>query len=248
MKRVAKIALILGAKFTDMRILLVEDEENLMEAIRLNLELEGYDVHCSETGTDALEKLRNNRYDLVVMDVMLPGMDGFTVCETIRKEGNRVPVLFLTAKSAGTDRVKGLKIGGDDYLTKPFNLEELLLRVERLLERTAVIPEETDVKSYSFGGNQVDFVSYEAQTRNMGRRKLTHKECMLLRLLIQREGEVVSREEILDNVWGDDATPSLRTIDNFVVAFRKYFEPNPREPQFFQSVRGVGYRFTNGRA
>lgn len=229
-----------------MRILLVEDEENLMEAIRLNLEMEGYAVDPVVTGTDALNKLRKEKYDLAVLDVMLPGIDGFTVCETVRKEGNKTPVLFLTAKSAGTDRIKGLKIGGDDYLTKPFNLEELLLRVERLLQRTQSAPVESGLDEFRFGGNYVNFATYEIEAVNVGKKELTHKECQLLKLLIERENQVVSRNDILDKVWGDDDQPSARTIDNFVVAFRKYFEKDPRNPEFFQSIRGVGYRFKNG--
>lgn len=229
-----------------MRILLVEDEENLMEAIRLNLEMEGYAVDPVVTGTDALQKLRKEKYDLAVLDVMLPGMDGFTICETVRKEGNKTPVLFLTAKSAGTDRIKGLKIGGDDYLTKPFNLEELLLRVERLLQRTQTTPVESGLDEFRFGGSYVNFATYEIDSVNVGKKELTHKECQLLKLLVEKENQVVSRDEILDKVWGDDAQPSARTIDNFVVAFRKYFEKDPRNPEFFQSIRGVGYRFKNG--
>lgn len=228
-----------------MRILLVEDEESLMDAIRLNLEMEDYTVVPAVTGTEALELLRNQKFDLAILDVMLPGIDGFTVCETIRKEGNRTPVLFLTAKSAGTDRIKGLKIGGDDYLTKPFNLEELLLRVERLLQRTRPVDEKSLLTKYSFGENTVDFTTYETVARNIGPKTLTDKECRLLRLLIERENEVVSREEILAAIWGDDRSPSARTIDNFVVSFRKYFEPDPREPRYFHSIRGVGYKFTS---
>ncbi len=228
-----------------MRILLVEDEESLMDAIRLNLEMEDYTVVPAVTGTDALELLRNQKFDLAILDVMLPGIDGFTICETIRGEGSRTPVLFLTAKSAATDRIKGLKIGGDDYLTKPFNLEELLLRVERLLQRTQPVEEINEMTKYRFGENTIDFTTYETVSRNIGQKTLTDKECRLLRLLIERENEVVSREEILELIWGNDKSPSARTIDNFVVTFRKYFEPDPREPRYFHSVRGVGYKFTS---
>lgn len=228
-----------------MRILLVEDEESLMDAIRLNLEMEDYTVVPAVTGTEALEMLRKQKFDLAILDVMLPGLDGFTICKMIRDEGNRTPVLFLTAKSATTDRIKGLKIGGDDYLTKPFNLEELLLRVERLLQRTQPFEEKDKITTYRFGENTIDFSTYETVARNIGRKSLTDKECRLLKLLIERENEVVSREEILDLIWGNDNVPSARTIDNFVVSFRKYFEPDPREPRYFHSIRGVGYKFTS---
>lgn len=227
-----------------MRILLVEDEESLMDVIRLNLEMDGYVVTPAVTGPDALGKLRNQSFDLAILDVMLPGMDGFMVCETARKEGIDVPVLFLTAKSAGTDRIKGLKIGGDDYLTKPFNLEELLLRVQKLIKRNAQESTPSGLTEYSIGGNSVNFRTYEIDSINVGRKTLTNKECLMLKLLVEKANEVVSRDEILKVVWGDDVFPSGRTIDNFVLSFRKYFEPDPKEPRYFHSIRGVGYKFT----
>jgi two-component system, OmpR family, alkaline phosphatase synthesis response regulator PhoP len=176
---------------------------------------------------------------------MLPQLDGFTVCQTIRAENNRTPVLFLTAKSTSTDRVAGLKIGGDDYLTKPFNLEELLLRVQRLLDRTSAVSKvKPELKHYQFGDNKVNFITYEIESVNVGEKMLTKKECNLLKLLIERKNEVVSRDEILETVWGEDVYPSSRTIDNFVLSFRKYFEPDSRHPRHFHSIRGVGYKFT----
>jgi len=227
-----------------MRILLVEDEENLMEVIRFNLVAEGYDVTIATNGQDGLNLLRTKKFDLAILDVMLPKIDGFTICRSIREEGNRTPVLFLTAKSTGLDRITGLKIGGDDYLTKPFNLEELILRVQRLLDRTvAEKPEQPGITEYAFGGNRVNFVTYEIESVNMGKKQLTKKECMLLKLLIEKRGEVVSRDTILETVWGEDVYPSARTIDNFVLSFRKYFEPESRNPRYFHSIRGVGYKF-----
>jgi len=216
-----------------------------MEVIRFNLEMEGYTVTGAVNGKDALNLLRKQKFDLAILDVMLPQLDGFTVCQTIRAENNRTPVLFLTAKSTSTDRVAGLKIGGDDYLTKPFNLEELLLRVQRLLDRTApALPVKQELKFYDFGGNKVNFITYEIESVNMGSKMLTKKECNLLKLLIERKNEVVSRDEILETVWGEDVYPSSRTIDNFVLSFRKYFEPDSRHPRHFHSIRGVGYKFT----
>jgi two-component system, OmpR family, alkaline phosphatase synthesis response regulator PhoP len=228
-----------------MRILLVEDEESLMEVIRFNLEMEGYAVTGAVNGKDALDLLRKQKFDLAILDVMLPQLDGFTVCQTIRAENNRTPVLFLTAKSTSTDRVAGLKIGGDDYLTKPFNLEELLLRVQRLLDRTSAVSKvKPELKHYQFGDNKVNFITYEIESVNVGEKMLTKKECNLLKLLIERKNEVVSRDEILETVWGEDVYPSSRTIDNFVLSFRKYFEPDSRHPRHFHSIRGVGYKFT----
>lgn len=224
------------------RILLVEDEENLLRTIKLNLELEGYDVSAVGTGKDAVKEFKSARFDLVILDVMLPGTDGFTVCQTIRLENDKVPVMFLTAKGNSEDKIQGLKIGGDDYITKPFNLEEFLLRVKILLKRNA--PRDSALTSYEFGENKVNFTTFEfTGVKNTG--VLTKREAHLLKLLIERKNEVVSREHILETVWGYDIYPSTRTIDNFILAFRKYFEENPREPKYFHSIRGVGYKFSD---
>ncbi len=227
------------------RILLVEDEKSLIDVIKLNLELEGYAVTVSENGRDALNQARQARFDLCILDVMLPGMDGFTVCRTLRMENNRIPILFLSAKSTGADRVEGLKIGGDDYLTKPFNLEELLLRASKLikLHEGATKPISKLPDAYTFGANRIDFETYVVQGFDGMNHDLSKREIQLLRFLIENEGKVVSREEILEVVWGYDVYPSSRTIDNYILAFRKYFEPAPKEPIHFHSVRGVGYKF-----
>lgn len=226
------------------RVLVVEDEEALRSALRLNFELEGYDVSTVTNGPDALAKWRGAHFDAVVMDVMLPGMDGFTVVETIRLEGNATPVLFLTARIAPADRIRGLK-AGDDHLGKPFELEELLLRVAKLIARGEEKSSPTVLNTISFGGNHVDFQSYEILGQGGEQRTLSQREMMLLRLLVEREGDVVSREEILQKVWGYNVFPTTRTVDNFIVGFRKYFEPDPREPRHFHSIRGVGYKFTS---
>ena len=226
------------------RILLVEDEESLATALSLNLGLEGYHVVHVSNGHAALEKFRNQAFDLAILDVMIPQLDGFAVCQTIRLEGNTTPVLFLSAKSTGKDRVEGLKIGGDDYLSKPFDLEELMLRVAKLIKRKESKQTLADFDYYSFGPNYVNFLNFTIRDRNDVEIEISKKEMMLLKLLIQRKGEVVSREEILEKIWGYDVFPSTRTIDNYILAFRKHFEPDSRHPVFFHSVRGVGYRFT----
>jgi len=194
----------------------------------------------AKTGVDTF---RSGRFDLIILDVMLPVMDGYMVCQTIRLEDAKVPILFLTAKDSGADRVQGLKIGADDYLTKPFNLEELLLRVEKLILRSdpqpVAVPQE-----YVFGKCTVNFLTYEIQTVDGEQKTLSRREAMLLKLLIERKSEVVSRAEILETVWGYDVYPSSRTIDNYILSFRKCFEINPKEPVHFHSVRGVGYKFT----
>jgi two-component system alkaline phosphatase synthesis response regulator PhoP len=226
------------------RILLAEDEESLRELIELNLELEGYHVDSVVDGKAALEKTKQAHYNLAILDVMLPLLDGFAVCESIRLENQELPIIFLTAKNTSADRVFGLKLGADDYLAKPFNLEELLLRVQALikrgLDRSA---KSSELQSYHFGENKIDFAQYSISTFRGETITLTKKEIQLLKLLIDRKGEVVSRKQILEKVWGYDIFPSTRTIDNYILAFRKYFEKNPREPEFFFSIRSVGYKF-----
>jgi two-component system alkaline phosphatase synthesis response regulator PhoP len=228
------------------RILLVEDEESLLNALSLNLEMEGYHVVAVRDGRAALDKFRNQHFDLAVLDVMVPLMDGFAVCQTVRLEGNSTPVLFLSAKGTGKDRVEGLKIGGDDYLTKPFDLEELLLRVRKLIKRHDSSYSLAELNEYTFGeNNHVHFLNYTIRDCKGNESEIGKKDIMLLKLLIQRKGEVVSREEILEKIWGYDVFPSTRTIDNYILAFRKYFEGDSRNPKHFHSVRGVGYRFTD---
>ncbi len=228
------------------KILLVEDEEHLLKTIQLNLEMENYAVTTAITGYEALKEFRKDSFDLIILDVMLPEMNGFDVCEEIRKENTKVPVLFLTAKASSNDRIQGLKIGADDYLTKPFNLEELLLRVEILIRRSLPVVNETkELNNYSFGGNEINFITYQIKDFNGNKLDITKREIALLKLLISRKGEVVSREEILTEIWGSDVFPTSRTIDNYILAFRKYFEKNQKEPKHFHSIRGVGYKFTD---
>jgi two-component system, OmpR family, alkaline phosphatase synthesis response regulator PhoP len=226
------------------RILLVEDEQSLLETIKLNLELEGYKVQSASDGKKALKAFKQERFDLIILDVMLPEMDGFTVCEAIRLENQQVPILFLTAKHSSADRINGLKIGGDDYLTKPFNLEELLLRVQILLKRSNITVEnKQSLNNFNFDDFAINFTEMTVLTPEGKTINLTKKENALLKLLIERKNEVVSREHILETVWGYDIYPSTRTIDNFIVSFRKYFESDPSNPKHFHSVRGVGYKF-----
>ena len=225
------------------RLLVVEDEDSLRRNLKLNFELEGFHVTTATTGGEALERARSARFDAILPDVMLPEVDGYSVCESLRLQGDRTPVLFLTARNTPEDRIRGLRVG-DDHLAKPFELEELLLRVGKLVERgkDGTAPSLKGVRT--FGGNEVDFGSYAIIGQRGLRKLLSQREIMLLRLLMEREGDVVSRQEILEKVWGYDVYPTTRTIDNFIVAFRKYFEPDPKTPRHFHSVRGVGYRFT----
>lgn len=226
-----------------LRVLLVEDEENIRETVKLNLEIEGYEVVTAADGRKAIKHSQEQHFDVMIVDVMLPEINGFQVVEQIRLTDRDTPIIFLTAKDQATDRIQGLKKGADDYLTKPFVFEELHLRVRRLIERTSKKPEvKPDI--FAFGKNKVNFATYEADG-NPGTFTLTKKEAMLLKLLTDRQGEVVSRQQILQSVWGYDVYPSTRTIDNFILSFRKYFEEEPKTPVHFLSVRGVGYKFVS---
>jgi two-component system, OmpR family, alkaline phosphatase synthesis response regulator PhoP len=226
-------------------ILLVEDEENLHEALKLNLELEGYEITSSFTGSEALQKIQSEYFDLIILDVMLPDVDGISITETIRVQNNQVPILILSAKNTSSDRVLGLKKGADDYLTKPFNLEELLLRVQKLIEKNKKMQDKDSVgDTYQFGGHTIDFNAQEAVTKEGQRIQLSKKEAMLLKLLFENKNDVVPREKILQTVWGYNVYPTTRTIDNFILNFRKYFEHDSRNPRYFHSVRGVGYKYT----
>ena len=228
---------------TAARLLLAEDTPSLRQMLSLNLRGEGHKVVEVDNGLDALEALRNQRFAAAILDVMMPGMDGFAVCRTARLEGIDTPILFLTARNEGPDRVEGLKLGANDYLGKPFLMEELLLRLDRLIDQT---PSDawTQLREATIGKGHVDFVAFEAIAHDGTARKLSKREAMLLKLLIGREGEVVSREDILQLVWGYDILPSTRTIDNFILAFRKTFEKDPKTPVHFHSIRGVGYKFS----
>ena len=226
-------------------ILLVEDEENLHDALKLNLELEGYEITSAYDGQQAISKLEQEYFDLIIMDVMLPGLDGISVTENIRLQNNEVPILILSAKNTSADRVTGLKKGADDYLTKPFNLEELLLRVQKLINKNKRLQDKTSIGDiYTFGGHSINFRAQEAVTAKGERIELSKKESMLLKLLIENKNEVVPREKILQSVWGYNVYPTTRTIDNFILSFRKYFEEDSRNPRHFHSVRGVGYKYT----
>jgi two-component system alkaline phosphatase synthesis response regulator PhoP len=226
-------------------ILLVEDEENLHDALRLNLELENYQVSSAYDGNQALKALQEEYFDLVILDVMLPGIDGISIAETIRIQQNPIPILILSARNSSADRVLGLKKGADDYLNKPFNLEELLLRVQKLIEKNEKLQDRNTVPDkYVFGKNTIFFKALEATNKRNERIRLSKKEGMLLKLLIENKNEVVKREKILQTVWGYSVYPNTRTIDNLILNFRKYFEEDSRNPRHFHSVRGVGYKYT----
>ncbi len=224
-------------------ILLVEDEPHIAQGLVFNLEREGYRVVHAGTGEDALRSLQDREFALVVLDLMLPGIGGLEVCRRIRAVEPQLPILMLTALSSDADRVQGLSQGADDYLTKPFNLAEFLLRVKGMLRRSAWYRQPFDAGDrYRFGDNTVDLRAGSAATPR-GEVTLTELEAKMLRLFFAREGEVLGRAELLQSVWGMPPESETRTLDNFVVRLRRYFEPDPSAPVHFVTVRGRGYRF-----
>lgn len=228
------------------RVLVVEDDPHLAAGVTENLRAEGYEVVAMGDGKPALQWLRDQQCSLIVLDVMLPEMDGFTLCRTLREQGNSTPVLFLTARGDPADRVRGLEAGGDDYLAKPFHLQELLLRVRAILRRWDWYRSASDTPAGAvlhFAGNEVDFRAFRARAWTGITQELTEKEAMILKVLAERPGEIVSREDLLERVWGYDVFPSTRTVDNFILRLRKRFERDPANPRHFLTVWGVGYRF-----
>ena len=224
-------------------ILLVEDEPHIAAGLIYNLEEEGYLVVHTSTGEAALQLAAGQSFALVILDLMLPGIGGLEVCRRLRRRDQRLPILMLTARSGEDDRVKGLALGADDYLTKPFSLEEFLLRVKGILRRSGWYrPGLAPLDHYSFGGNEIDLAQQIAHTRE-GETALTELEVKMLRTFFRREGEVLSRADLLQEVWGMAPDTETRTLDNFIVRLRKYFEKNPARPVHFLTVRGRGYRF-----
>jgi two-component system, OmpR family, alkaline phosphatase synthesis response regulator PhoP len=237
----------MSAKILPAKILIVEDEPTLAELLEFNLSSEGYSVSVASDGEMALKQWRLEQPDLVLLDVMLPKLSGYDVCRQARTEGLRTGVLFLSAKGEANDRITGLEAGGDDYLAKPFHLRELLLRVATILRRqswfTAVLePDRTS--TFSFAGHQIDFSAWTITLENGHLETLGEREAMMLKLFVENPNRVVSRNEILDRIWGEDSYPSSRTVDNFIVRLRRILEPDPSHPRYLHTVWGVGYRFT----
>jgi two-component system, OmpR family, alkaline phosphatase synthesis response regulator PhoP len=231
-------------------ILVVEDEEHLAIGIKYNFEAEGYRVTLTQDGPTALALLaeKPSGIDLVILDLMLPGMSGYAVCETLREEGNDVPVLILSARTLTEDRIRGMDVGADQYLEKPFDLDELLAMVRNLLARRSRVPAQAVHRKvadeYEFGRAKVNFDTFKVIVDGKILR-LTTMEMKLLRYFIENEGSVITRSQLLDDVWGLSGSPTTRTVDNFIVRLRRYFERDPAHPRHFLSVRGAGYRFVS---
>ena len=229
------------------RILVVEDDLHLAEGMAENMRAEGYAADTAHDGQIGLEMALVGDYDLLVLDVMLPHVDGFEVCRALRAQGKNTPVLFLTARGDPQDRVRGLEAGGDDYLTKPFHLDEFLLRIRAILRRwewfKTSLARPAAGTTLSFAGNEANFRTFQAHSWDGTTHDLTEKEAMILKVLAEMPGEVVTRDDLLEKVWGYEVYPSTRTVDNFILRLRKIFEREPHNPRHFLTVRGVGYRF-----
>lgn len=223
-------------------ILLIEDELNIAHGLIFNLEADGFEVIHVESGEEGLKVLAEREVELLVLDLMLPGIDGIEVCREIRRDNERLPILMLTAKAEEYDRIKGLSVGADDYLTKPFSLNEFLLRVKRMLARLNWYKDEKPTSLLEFAGNRIDLEEGSAETPN-GQITLTDQELKLLRAFAAREGKLVERAELLEAAWDMAPDTETRTLDNFIVRLRKHFEADPSQPQHFLTVRGRGYRF-----
>lgn len=226
------------------KILLIEDEQSLSNVVELNLKLEGFHVVCISNGRTAIEHAHKiGEYDLVILDVMLPEVSGWDICSMFKSVAN-TPILFVSAKGTSSDKIKGLRLGADDFLAKPFDLEELLLRVQVLILRhQGKKPKDQHLEIGEFN---VNLLTFEVKKEENLITELSKREIELLHLFVEHEGEVLSRDFILDQLWGKDTYPTTRTIDNYILSFRKLFEADAKNPLLFHSIRGVGYKFTNG--
>ncbi len=221
------------------RILVVEDEPGIALGLEDDLKMEGYDVEVIGDGADAARRARESEFDLILLDIMLPGKDGFEVCRELRKAGLRTPILMLTAKTQEAEKVMGFELGADDYVTKPFGTRELRARIKALLRRAAG---EADAESYRFGDVEVDFQRGELR-RGGAPVELTPTELKLLYLFVRSRGRVLSRERLLAGAWGPETFASDRIVDNHIANLRKKIEPDPANPRYLRNLRGLGYRF-----
>lgn len=225
-------------------ILLVEDDPNIADGLLMNLEAEGYQVVHVDHGGEALKTFERGNFDLVLMDIMLPGIDGLSLTKRLRRDGATIPILFITARDQTDEKVEGLLAGGDDYITKPFNMVELMARIQGIFRRQAWLADSEEVTDkYEFDGRSINFKTFVAKGPG-GEHELSRKECMVMKYLVERVGQVVQRDQLLDAVWGYHIYPTNRTVDNFILKLRKIFEDDPKNPSYIETIRGAGYRFS----
>lgn len=229
--------------FKESKILLVEDEETLALGLEFNLTDEGYKVEWARDGKQAMTFFKTKEYDLIILDIMLPFFDGFEIAKFIRAQKPQIPILMLTARTTPEDKVKGLELGADDYMTKPFHLDELLLRIKGMLKRKMWYKTSSETQPvYKFGNNEIDFENLNAKCASK-KIILTQREAMLLKYLVDNKGKIISRKELLENVWHLSSDIETRTVDIFISRLRKYFEPDTVNPKYILSVRSAGYTF-----
>ncbi|MDD5439302.1 MAG: response regulator transcription factor [Candidatus Omnitrophica bacterium] len=228
------------------KVLVIEDEKNILKGLMDNLKAEGFDVIGESIGKNGLATALGENVDLILLDLMLPDMSGLDICREIKKKKISVPIIMLTAKSKESDKILGLELGADDYITKPFSVNEVIARIRAVLRRVAVHDKakKEKLENYEFDDIKVDFVKYEAW-RGKKLLKLSKREFEVLEYFIKRKGEVVTRNDLLDVVWGYETFPTTRTVDNFVARIRKQIEKKPADPQYLLSIRGAGYKFTH---
>lgn len=225
------------------KILIVEDEPNMLIGLKDNLEFEHYEVTVADDGQKGLEIVLNQPFDLILLDVMMPKISGFDICRAARKHGVTTPIIFLTAKGEEIDKVLGLELGADDYITKPFSIRELIARIKAVLRRyTDKAPKKQPDYHLQLGNLKIDFAHYEARDADDQKIKMSHKEFEILLYLYNHKNEVVSRYNLLEDVWGYEAQPTTRTVDNFILKLRQKIEENPNEPKFILTVHGAGYK------
>ncbi|NQT77415.1 MAG: response regulator transcription factor [Bacteroidetes bacterium] len=221
-------------------ILIIEDDVSILRGLKDNLSFEGYSVLTSPDGQDGLQMAIENQIDLLLLDIMLPGINGYDICRRLKKEKPELPIIMITARGTEIDKVAGLDLGADDYITKPFSIPELLARVRAVFRRTHAGSK--DIAKYSFGDVSLDFKKFQALINDI-EVKLSSREFAIMKYLIEHEGEVIHRHDLLDKVWGYDVIPSTRTVDNYILELRKKFEKDPTNPKHITSIRGAGYKF-----
>lgn len=223
-------------------ILIIEDDISILRGLKDNLEYESYNVIAETSGEKGLQLALEKRIDLILLDIMLPGINGYEICRKLKKEKSELPIIMITARGSEIDKVSGLDIGADDYVTKPFSIPELMARIRALFRRTEDISNIQD--EFNFGKIKLDFKKYQA-FRNNEEIKLSSKEFLIMEYFIKHEGEAVHRHDLLNEVWGYDAIPTTRTVDNFVLDLRKKLEMNPSKPKHIVGIKGIGYRFNS---